>query len=478
MALTQEAILSHLITEGGKVKKSELIVRFKGFIDSADPAEKEKNKELFKTFVNNVAFVKEIDGARYVVLKKVYKRLVDGEKEKEVLPETAADPGSDPEEGEDRGGGNETPSEMLSPIEQALKRSKSWDVRVKKVFSVEIQSQAGEPTLSKPHALPLRVPPSTSRVENLKEDSGEVTPQSPILDTFQNKRRSSSLNGPTLDKPFALPLRVAPSATRVGKLKDDLGEVTPESPTSDTFQNKGRTPSSKSTKAPEEPKVTRTPPYTFPLEHTEHEWLVKCAAGLWTQVYGLLLKDHQLAEKKDFMSGFTALHWAAKSGNKEMLVKIMDLSKQGGVELDINAKTYGGYTPLHIAALHHQESTMAMLLAEYGADPSIRDNCGKKAFHYLEGDTSDTLKEMLGELKAQSVQDRTLHEKDKEELDLFPIPDFSKSLHTIRGLFQPHATGHKKKHKRSMLFSLSEDASEEREDSSGFRNRLMSDAFM
>lgn len=231
----------------------------------------------------------------------------------------------------------------------------------------------------------------------------------------------------------------------------------------------------KSTRAPEE---TRAPPSSssVPLEHSEHEWMVKCAAGHWSQVYGLLLRDQQLAEKRDFMSGFTALHWAAKCGNREMLVKIIDTSKQGGVDLDINAKTFGGYTPLHIAAQHHQEYVLAMLVAEFGADPSIRDNCGKRAYHYLHKDISKTVREMLGEPKVQEkVQEKILQEK--EELDLFP--DLSKGFQSISRLFQPHVTGHKKKHKqRQMLYSHTDGPSEDREDSSGLRQRLMSDVFM
>lgn len=300
--------------------------------------------------------------------------------------------------------------------------------------------------------------------------------------------RSRAVNEPTSiqNKPYALPLRMPPTATKVEthKLKVDP----PESPKLDSFRNKRRPPSVessgsisspqlrrsvKSTKASEEPKETRVPSLV-PLEQSEHEWLVKCAAGHWSQVYGLLLRDNQLAEKRDFMSGFTALHWAAKCGNSEMLVKIIDLSKQGGVDIDINAKTHGGYTPLHIAALHDQEYIMAMLVGEHGADPSIRDNCGKKAYHYLHKGISATVREMLGEPKAMEAQDRALHEKD--EMDL--LPDLSKGLYSISRLFQPHVTGHKKKHKqRPAFYSLTSDPNEEREDSS-IRHRVVSDVFM
>ncbi|XP_070774172.1 ankyrin repeat domain-containing protein SOWAHA [Enoplosus armatus] len=484
MVLTQESVLFLLIAEGGKVKKSDLVGKFKGSIDCDDPAEKERNRELFKTFVNNVAFVKEIDGVRYVVVKKVYQHLLDraqtvesrvDKTDNKELPltgelqrpaarsektESSDDAGgersavSEPDQEHTSGESCENPSELLSPIQLALQRSKFTDIRVKRMLNFEVQRQdtngddrsrrgpENEPTSiqSKPYALPLRMPPNATRVEihKLKVDPDDP-PENPKLDAFSNKRRP-----PSVEKGSSIG---SPQQRR----------------------------SVKSTKASEEPKETRVPSLV-PLEQSEHEWLVKCAAGHWSQVYGLLLRDNQLAEKRDFMSGFTALHWAAKSGNSDILEKIIDLSKQGGVDIDINAKTHGGYTPLHIAALHDQEYIMAMLVGECGADPSIRDNCGKKAHYYLHKGITGTVREMLGKPKAQQAQDRALTEK--EELDLFP--DLSKGLHSISRLFQPHVTGNKKKHKqRPGFYSMSDDPSEDREDGSGgFRHRVMSDIFM
>uniref|UniRef100_A0A8D0ANE8 Sosondowah ankyrin repeat domain family member A n=1 Tax=Sander lucioperca TaxID=283035 RepID=A0A8D0ANE8_SANLU len=449
MVLTQESVLFLLIAQGGKVKKFDLVAKFKALIDCDDPAERERNRELFKTIVNNVAFVKEIDGVRYVVVKKVYQHLLDGvqtaespveKTENKEIPltgeqqrppalsettgssdhagvEISAVSEPDPEQASESG---ENPTELLSPMQLALRGA------------------VNEPTSiqSKPYGLPLRMPPTATRVETrkLKVDP-DNPPESPKLDSSRNKKRP-----PTVETGIS-----SPQLRRPGK----------------------------STKASVEPKETKAS-YLVPLEPSEHEWLVKCAAGHWSQVYGLLLRDNQLAEKRDFMSGFTALHWAAKCGNSEMLVKIIDLSRQGGVDIDINAKTHGGYTPLHIAALHNQEYIMAMLVGEHGANPSIRDNYGKKAYHYVHRGVSETVREMLGEPKAREPQDRDLHEK--EELELFP--DLSKGLHSISRLFQPNVTGHKKKHKqRPGLYSLSDDPSQEREDNS-FRHRIVSDAFM
>uniref|UniRef100_A0A3Q3CZR3 Sosondowah ankyrin repeat domain family member Aa n=1 Tax=Haplochromis burtoni TaxID=8153 RepID=A0A3Q3CZR3_HAPBU len=341
MILTQESILSLLVAEGGRVKKSDLVDKFRESVDTADPEERERNRELFKTFVNNVAFVKEIDGERYVVLRKTYQHLLEGPKihvekpENEKIPLTGEQqrPPAQAGSSEDQGG---VQSAVTEPDQEEASESSDHPtelVRLKRSLNVDVQ--------------------------------------------LQDRKGINCSNAPVKTKPYALPLRMPPSATKVEihKLKPDPDE--PE-----------EHPKTDSTKASEEHKDTRIPSM-FPLEHSEHQWLVNCAAGHWSQAYGLLLRDNQLAEKKDFMSGFTALHWAAKTGNSDMLVKIIEKARQGGVHVDINAKTHGGYTPLHIAALHDKQYIIGILVKEYEANISIRDNYGKKACHYLHKDVSE-----------------------------------------------------------------------------------------
>ncbi|XP_034033917.1 ankyrin repeat domain-containing protein SOWAHA-like [Thalassophryne amazonica] len=406
MALTQESVLSVLIAEGGKVKKSDLVAKFKGSFDCEDPTEKERNKELFKTFVNNAAFVKEVDGVKYVFVRKKYQHLLEDTESVESC------------------GGEEPWAE--SPVQLALQRiqSKSAEFRVQKALRFQISqwehSDGGENTSSTQSALP----PSSSTI------------------------------------------------VEIHKLKADLRS------TPDAFRNESKMcfletnqPKKVANEEPKEPRFSSV----VPLEQSEHQWFVKCAAGHWSQVYVLLLTDTQLAEKRDFMSGFTVLHWAAKWGNTEMLEKIIELSRLGGVDVNINARTHGGYTPLHIAALHAQEYILAMLVEEYGANISVRDNCGKKAYHYLSKGISTKVREMLGDPRSQLDQEKSFLER--EELDL--LPDLSKSLHSISRLFQPHLTGPKKKHKlRPSLYSLTNEAEEEQEDSTVSRPRPLSEVFM
>lgn len=444
MALTQESVLFWLINEGGKVKKSELVSHFKGLVDCLDPAEKQRNRELFKTFVNSVATVREVDGVRYVVLRKMYQHLLTGaessEKPDQGEPQRTGEQGSPPERGEAAGGcdevaggraadeessgeGGESPTELLSPVHEALRRSRFSSFRPQKRLTFENQErstcadQQRAANQSKPYALPLRIPTQT-RVEASKVDLDP--PERSPPDSPQSQKRL-----PPMERGCSSPqLRRAVRSTR----------------------------------APEEPREVRaSSSCTVPLEDLEHEWLLRCAAGHWQQVHGLLLKDSHLAERRDFLSGFTALHWAAKCGNSSMLVKIVDRAKEGGVQIDINAKTHGGYTPLHIAALHNQGYIMAMLMGEYSADPNIRDNCGKRPHHYLQEDAPRSLREML--LAATAGPAPESGQSEREE------PDLSRGRHSISRLFQPHVGSHKKKLKQRPGFcTLSEEAHEEQRD--------------
>ncbi|KAH9362759.1 hypothetical protein HPB48_001144 [Haemaphysalis longicornis] len=76
-------------------------------------------------------------------------------------------------------------------------------------------------------------------------------------------------------------------------------------------------------------------------------WLLSAAEVNYDELKRLLLEDPDLYRLKDFTSGYTALHWAAKFGNSE--IRIIDQ------------------------------------LFTYGADINIRDHSGRKPTQYLKG---------------------------------------------------------------------------------------------
>ncbi|XP_029292553.1 ankyrin repeat domain-containing protein SOWAHB isoform X2 [Cottoperca gobio] len=112
------------------------------------------------------------------------------------------------------------------------------------------------------------------------------------------------------------------------------------------------------------------------LDPIEKEWIYSAAGARVPDLSQLLRQDPSLANKKDFTSGFTALHWAAKHGNQDMAALVANAGA------DVNTKSHG-YTPLHIAALHGHRHILELLIVTYGAKEDLRDYSGHLAVHYL-----------------------------------------------------------------------------------------------
>ncbi|KAK9515129.1 hypothetical protein VZT92_025798 [Zoarces viviparus] len=105
------------------------------------------------------------------------------------------------------------------------------------------------------------------------------------------------------------------------------------------------------------------------LDPIEKEWIYSAAGARVPDLSHLLRQDPSLANKK------TALHWAAKHGNKDMAALVANAGA------DVNTKS--GYTPLHIAALHGHRHILDLLIGTYGAKENLRDYSGHFAGHYL-----------------------------------------------------------------------------------------------
>ncbi|XP_029012659.1 ankyrin repeat domain-containing protein SOWAHD [Betta splendens] len=117
-------------------------------------------------------------------------------------------------------------------------------------------------------------------------------------------------------------------------------------------------------------------PPAVTLDPIEKDWIYSAAGARVPDLSQLLRQDPLLANKKDFTS-FTALHWAAKHGNRDMAALVADAGA------DVNSKSVSGYTPLHIAALHGHRHIVDLLIDTYGAKENLRDYSGHLAYYYL-----------------------------------------------------------------------------------------------
>nr|XP_003221893.1 PREDICTED: ankyrin repeat domain-containing protein SOWAHB isoform X1 [Anolis carolinensis] len=140
-----------------------------------------------------------------------------------------------------------------------------------------------------------------------------------------------------------------------------------------------------------------------PLEPREHAWLVKVATGSWMQARALLLEDPYLATRKDFISGYTVLHWLAKHGNVQVLLDVVTGAKKAGVPLDVNVKSGCGYTPLHLAAMHGHQLVIKVLVQKLQCHVQVRDGSGKRPWQYLSSATSGEVWQLLGAPRGKTI---------------------------------------------------------------------------
>ncbi|XP_028271344.1 uncharacterized protein sowahab [Parambassis ranga] len=440
MALTQEAVLSFLLEHGGKVKNSELLNNFRSHINCSDPVEKQHNRDLFKKLVNSVAVVKQIDEVKFVVVRKRYQDFV-----KEVGYDL-----SQKTHAEDSFSSQNTSFSCTSPNRADSARLMCADIENNNVcypssingnFYSEVQQKNGV------HSRHVNSADTTTvKVLNISGEQASGAGRSgavfAVIAVKSPPRESAAaaaaaqdgLHSPlhqhkTSHKPIRKETKLSTHSSNFSACKKDALRESRcwKNRQTEVMHPPVMRPHNKTTRQADDGRYSES----VPLEPLAHEWLVKCAAGLWGQVHALLLRDSRLAQKKDFMSGFTALHWAAKEGNTEMIQKLMDISHKRGICVNINSKAHGGYTPLHIAAIHGHTEAMLLLVQSYGACVNERDHDGKKAFHYVGKGVPADIRALLG-----GVQHKEKTEEDYREQ--------TKGFNTISKLFQPH-TGKKQR---------------------------------
>ncbi|XP_019945495.2 ankyrin repeat domain-containing protein SOWAHC [Paralichthys olivaceus] len=119
------------------------------------------------------------------------------------------------------------------------------------------------------------------------------------------------------------------------------------------------------------------------LDPLEHEWMLCASDGQWESLQPLLSVEPSLVAKKDFVTGFTCLHWAAKQGKAELISQLLAFAKENATPVNVNVRSSAGYTPLHLAAMHGHTQVVRVLLSDWEADPEARDYSGRRAIQYL-----------------------------------------------------------------------------------------------
>ncbi|MBN3309361.1 SWAHC protein, partial [Amia calva] len=400
---TQEAVLRYLAERGGRVSNAELIDHFKPLLPS-EPASKAAAKEAFKGFVDTVGFVKPENGVKYVFLKKKYRDALrpspggeaDGEK---AFPAHASLEG-EKDHALKRGNASsswvtctdsaaEVPASELeldriqgvdsstdSPAPESLPEEEDGDLGAGKgvapMISRRRASKGSQRSLLSSH-------PSEEGGEDGQVDAGGdgYTPRG----SRRNFRELLINSSPQLRRSVVLKNPGSVSARQRDSVRSDSDSA---SLMSSTDEDGG----------------------SVTLDPLEHEWMMCSSDGHWESLHRLLSCEPNLIVKKDFVTGFTCLHWAAKQGKPELIALLVNFAKHHAVPLNINCRSSAGYTPLHLAAMHNHVEVVKLLVGAYDANVDARDYSGKKAWQYLGHSVAEDIREIVGaggDLDAENV---------------------------------------------------------------------------
>lgn len=367
---------------GGRVKNKVVVEHFKGFL-SSDNTKRTLLKERFKRFVDNIAYVKQEDGEKVVCLKKKYREMLSAyedldrginalqSKENDSINEGMHGKHDMNLESEAIVDERETPDALcISDIAltEKMNETHSNDLQISDTQSTgKLEPRIGET-------------PHTSQITVNRRRTSRGSQRS-LLPSFED---AVPQNGPG-DVMGADGTPKGSRRTFIELMKSSSPQVRRSLVRRTSQEHLSATYHSSSV---DEDCVT--------LDPLEHEWMMCTADGEWDTLRRLLGCEPTLILKKDFVTGFTCLHWAAKQGKHELLAMLVNFAKQHNVAINLNARSSAGYTPLHLAAMHDHIEVMKLLVGAYDVDVDVRDYNGKKAAQYLRATVTGDIKEIIG----------------------------------------------------------------------------------
>ncbi|XP_006734815.1 ankyrin repeat domain-containing protein SOWAHC [Leptonychotes weddellii] len=413
-----EAVLRFLSERGGRARHAELVRHFRGAL-GGEPEQRTRARALFKELVNAVATVRTdpADGSKYVHLKK---RFLEEAPPSEAVPPRDLPSISVTAEPESSSCAPGAPDGLVETRESGL---------CAETASPEASpSPRCEPSDEEPPAAALGRPSAAGESRNGPRLSGgarrknsrrdmQPPPRGPVPGPSEDLAppphgcgemdSGSSPGGVTTPRSTRQNLRdlVMGSSPQL-KRSVCPGGSSPGS-SSGGLRGKGGGDSDSASVASSSAEEESSGGGSVTLDPLEHAWMLSASDGKWDSLEGLLTCEPGLLAKRDFITGFTCLHWAAKHGRQELLAMLVNFANKHQLPVNINARTSGGYTALHLAAMHGHVEVVKLLVGAYDADVDIRDYSGKKASQYLSQSIAEEIKNLVGALDEDDGESAT-----------------------------------------------------------------------
>ncbi|TSK62665.1 Ankyrin repeat domain-containing protein SOWAHC [Bagarius yarrelli] len=424
---SQETVLCFLTERGGRVKNTDLINHFRSFI-CTEPGKKAAAKEAFKSYVDRVAVVKVENGEKFVCLRKRFRGSVK-RKDDHDGPDSAAVVDTSlsavkpkecqshaPSTKENKDAEQEIPLGSVCAGARTPPNSTDKAASASDAYKSKDNTVMGNQHNRGNHNRSVGILDKTRDARTTGECVPEIAVNDESLYLPTQIEATNDVSHPDRSERTAETGRGSPrlipgscdggtdegrSDTPKGSRKSFIAHMINSSPQvrrsmvlkqsrhACNASNDGDSSSVNSAHGEEERAAVT-------LDPLEHEWMMSACDGDWGSLRRLLDKEPGLVSKKDFVTGFTCMHWAAKLGKHELFAQIVNFARQRGIALDVNARSSAGYTPLHLAAMHNHIEVIKLLVGACDADVDVRDYSGKKASQYLRGDVARDVLDIAG----------------------------------------------------------------------------------
>lgn len=323
--VSREILKSYLLEQGGVVSSQALVRHFQWFLKGQD-----ENKQVFKKLLTELTDVKYEEGtnSRLLELKPGYK--VD----------------------ENRSDNRQEPNKPRKIDERRQVSRRETNARKAEAQKEALEKESGMRTATKVNTPLVRTASMASTVSaiNMFNNTAKPRPVENRLPETEDRMRTDSRTSLTDSDPR--------SGTMDSRQSDEARD--------DMEMESGCS--------------------NFSLELSEKEWMVRSAVGDCNTLSRLLLQDRNFALFKDFVSGYTGLHWACKLGRPDMAKIMLECGA------DVNARSSSGQTPLHLAAQCGYLELVALLVEHHKANIRIRDYSGRRPIQYASHEASPQLR--------------------------------------------------------------------------------------
>ncbi|XP_052845380.1 uncharacterized protein LOC128258023 isoform X1 [Drosophila gunungcola] len=374
-------IRNYMLANECKVTNHALVKHFKKFL--THPQSQNEARKRFKTYVTLLSTIKNENNQKFLILRKKYVNECPTE---EVVERAVSAASSNPEPSSPGGGSLNFDSPMRQPPPYKpppmVTSPPGGAVSISKEHQENYQECVDEFAAAIKRIEPARL----EKQPSVKSEDPEKKPsRSNSIDVTDNKenipRFSFSSEASTDSNPNEKPEKSGEDDSKPIAVGDAAENPISVKEATRKFnrmasEEEAKIISPPAKKKPEKQLIEEKDSPEVTLAHPKaKEWIVSMAKANYQELAKMASEYPELVKLQ--CPATTALHWAAKHGNEDVVKLIA-----GTYRADVNARTNGGYTPLHLATQFGRDNIFELLWNVYKANRDIMDWSGNKPLDY------------------------------------------------------------------------------------------------